>query len=331
MIVGMKKKFSEIRHLLAAAVLCTVVAFGTHAQVDASFSHFWMGQAYYNPAVAGELSAIRLNLGSRMQWVDFKHAPMTFYFITDMPYKLLDQKLGVGAKAEFERIGLYTNSRIGAQVAWKRKIGKGTFSVGVQPGIFSQTFRGKEVITADDETQQSSEGVVPKQDVSGTVFDANVGVYYTHPRFWVSLSVTHLTSPNIELKVSRESLDYYEFRVSRAYYFMAGGNIPINNTLFEIQPSGLFASTQNFWTAEVAARMRYNRMLSIGAGYRYKDAVTAFIGVNLKDAYIGYAYDYPVSAISKATFGSHEVFVTYHVKLDPKEKNKNKQKGVRLM
>ena len=113
----MKKKFSEIRHLLAAAVLCTVVAFGTHAQVDASFSHFWMGQAYYNPAVAGELSAIRLNLGSRMQWVDFKHAPMTFYFITDMPYKLLDQKLGVGAKAEFERIGLYTNSRIGAQVA----------------------------------------------------------------------------------------------------------------------------------------------------------------------------------------------------------------------
>ena len=94
---------------------------------------------------------------------------------------------------------------------------------------------------------------------------------------------------------------------------------------------GMFAYTQNFWTAEVAARMRYNRLLSIGAGYRWKDAVTAFIGVNLKDAFIGYAYDYPVSAISKATFGSHEVFVTYNVKLDPKEKNKNKQKSVRLM
>ena len=93
----------------------------------------------------------------------------------------------------------------------------------------------------------------------------------------------------------------------------------------------MFAQTQNFWTAQVAAKLRYNRMLNIGAGYRWKDAVTAFIGVNLKDAYIGYAYDYPVSAISKATFGSHEVFVTYHVKLDPKEKNKNKQKSVRLM
>ena len=327
----MRKKFSEIRHLIAAAVLCTFVALGMQAQVDASFSHFWTGKGYYNPAVAGELNAIRLNLGSRMQWVDFKHAPMTFYFIADMPYKLVGQKWGVGAKVEFERIGLFTNTRAGAQLAWKRRIGKGTLSVGIQPGIFSQVWRGHEVILPEDETHQGNDDAIPKQDVSGTAFDANVGVYYTHPKFWVGFSVTHLTNPNIELKVTRESVDYYEFNVSRGYYFMAGGNIPINNTLFDIQPSGLFAQTQNFWTAQVAARLRYNRMLSIGAGYRWKDAVTAFIGVNLKDAFIGYAYDYPVTAISKATFGSHEVFVSYHVKLDPKEKNKNKQKCVRIM
>lgn len=320
---------SEIRHLIAAAVLCTVVALGMQAQVDAAFSHFWTAQSYYNPAVAGEINAIRLHLGSRMQWVDFKRAPMTFYFATDMPYKLLEQKWGVGAKAEYERIGLFTNTRIGAQLAWKRKIGKGAISVGIQPGVFSQTFRGKEAIKPDDSAE--NDPAIPDGDVSGTVFDANVGVYYTHPKFWVGFSVTHVTNPGIEMKKTREAIDYYEFKVSRSYYFMAGGNIPINNTLFEIQPSGMFAQTQNFWTAQVAARLRYNRMLSIGAGYRYKDAVTAFIGVNLKDAYIGYAYDYPVSAISKSTFGSHEVFVSYQFKLDPKEKNKNKQKCVRLM
>ena len=328
----MRVKLHDIRHLVAAAVLSIVVALGMDAQVDAAFSHFWLGQSYYNPAVAGELSAIRLNVGSRMQWVDFKHAPMTFYFATDMPYKLLGQRWGVGAKVEFERIGLYTNSRIGAQLAWKRKIGKGTFSVGIQPGVFSQTFRGNEAITVDDETTGSSTTQdIPTQNVSGTVFDANVGVYYTHPKYWAGFSVTHIMSPTIELKVSREATQMWEFKVGRSYYFMGGGNIPINNTLFDIQPSAMFAMTENFWTAQVAAKLRYNRMFSIGAGYRYKDAVSAFIGVNLKDAYIGYAYDYPVSAISKATFGSHEVFITYHVKLDPKEKNKNKQKSVRLM
>ncbi len=312
--------------------MLVVVAIGAMAQVDAAFSHFWLGPGYYNPAAAGEHNAIHMNLGSRMQWVDFKHAPMTFYLTVDMPYKLLGQRLGAGVKAEFERIGLYTNTRIGAQLAYKRKLGKNkTLSVGVQPGVFSQTFRGKEVIMPEDEAHQGNDEAIPKQDVSGTAFDANVGVFFSHPRYWAGVAVTHVTAPGIELKVSREAIDYYEFKVSRGYYFMGGGNIPINNTLFEIQPSAMFAMTQNVWTAQIATMLRYNRMLNIGVGYRHKDAVTAMIGVNLKDAYIGYAYDYPISAISKATFGSHEVFVTYNVKLDNREKNKNKQKSVRLM
>lgn len=323
-------KFHHIRCLLVAAVLSTVVTFDAMAQADAAMSHFWVGKSYYNPAVAGEFNGININVGSRMQWVDFRRAPMTFYLATDMPYKLLGQRLGVGVKAEFERIGLYTNTRIGAQIAWKKRFGKRTLSVGVQPGVFSQTFRGREAITTKEQDEVPDEAI-KKEDVSGTSFDANVGIFFSAPHYWAGASVTHVTSPNIELKVSRESIDYYEFNVSRIYYLMGGGNIPINNSLFEIQPSAMFAYDAKFWTAQVATMLRYNRMFNIGAGYRYKDAVTAFIGVNLKDAYIGYAYDYPVSAISKATFGSHEVFITYHVKMESHEKNKNKQKCVRLM
>ena len=321
----------DIKRILAAITLCVMVAFGAWSQTDAAFSHSWLGKTYYNPAAAGEYHAIHLTVGSRMQWVDFKHAPMNFYVTADMPYKLLGQELGAGVKAEFERIGLYTNTRVGAQIAYKRKIGKSYISIGVQPGVFSQTFRGKEVIMPEDEAHQGNDEAIPKQDVSGTSFDANVGIYFKHPKFWTSFAVTHVTSPTIELKTSRDAIDFYEFNVSRSYYFSAGSNIPINNTLFEIQPSGMFAMSNKAWAAQVAAMVRYNRMLNIGFGYRHKDAVSAFIGVNLKDAYLGYCYDYPVSAISKATFGSHEVFVTYNVKLQNNEKNKNRQKGVRLM
>ena len=317
----------DIKRLLVLATLSVAVAVGAWAQVDAAFSHFWVGPSYYNPAAAGEYNAIHMTLGSRMQWVDFRHAPMSFYLTVDMPYKLGTHRFGAGVKAEFERIGLYTNTRIGAQLAWKRRFGKSTLSVGIQPGIFSQTFRGKEANAPSQEVDDA----IPQNDVSGTAFDANVGVFFSNPRYWAGFALTHVTSPKIELKVSRDAINYYEFDVSRGYYFTGGGNIPINNTLFEIQPSGMFAMYQNMWTAQISTMLRYNRMFNVGVGYRWKDAVTAFIGVHLKDAYIGYAYDYPVSAISKATFGSHEVFVTYNVKLDDKEKNKNKQKSVRLM
>ncbi len=321
----------EIKRLLVLATITVAVAVGAWAQTDAAFSHFWVGPGYYNPAAAGEHSAIHINLGSRMQWVDFRHAPMNFFITVDMPYKLMEQRFGVGVKAEYERIGLFSNTRIGAQIAWKRRFGKNTLSVGIQPGIFSQTFLGHERILPDDGEIKSNDEAIPNIDVSGTAFDANVGVFFSNPRYWAGIAVTHITAPEIELKQSRESLDIYAFDVNRGYYFMGGGNIPINNTLFEIQPSGMFAMYQKAWTAQIATMLRYNRMLNVGVGYRWKDAVTAFIGVNLKDAYIGYAYDYPVSAISKATFGSHEVFVTYKVKLDDREKNKNKQKSVRLM
>ena len=321
----------DIKRILAAIILCVMVAFGAWAQSDAAFSHSWLGKNYYNPAAAGDYNAIHMTVGSRMQWVDFKHAPMNFYVTVDMPYKLLGQLVGAGVKAEYERIGLYTNTRIGAQMAYKRKFGKSVLSIGIQPGVYSQTFRGKEVIMPEDDAHQGNDEAIPKQDVSGTAFDANVGIYFKHPKFWVGAAVTHVTSPTIELKTSREAIDYYEFNASRSYYFMAGSNIPINNTLFEIQPSGMFAMSNKAWAAQIATMLRYNRMLNIGVGYRHKDAVSAFIGVNLKDAYLGYCYDYPVSAISKATFGSHEVFVTYNVKLQNNEKNKNRQKGVRLM
>ena len=327
----MRIKLHDIKRLLAAMSMSAVVAIAVMAQSDDAFSHFWVGPSYYNPAAIGNINAIHLTLGSRMQWVEFKRAPMTFYLTADMPYKLLEQNMGVGVKAEFERIGLFTNTRVGAQLAYKRKIGKSTLSIGVQPGIFSQTFRGAEAISPDDVSGSQDAKEIPTSDVSGTTFDANAGIHFSHPRFWVGASVTHLTAPNIELKASREAAEIYEFNVSRGYYFMGGGNIPINNTLFEIQPSAMFASYQKVWTAQVATMLRYNRMLNVGVGYRWKDAVTAYIGVNLKDAYIGYAYDYPITNISKVSVGSHEVFVTYNVKLDNHDKNKNKQKSVRLM
>ena len=320
----------DINRILAAVTLTVMVTCAAWAQVDAAFSHQWLGKNYYNPAAAGEFNAIHLTVGSRMQWVDFSNAPMNFYVTADMPYKLLGQRLGAGVKAEYERIGLYTNTRIGAQMAYKRKIGKSMLSIGVQPGVFSQVFHRKKAHVSNDVTQ-SDNSVIPQQDVSGTAFDASAGIYFSHPKFWTSLAVTHVTSPEIRLKSSKTATQYNVFEVSRSYYFAAGSNIPINNTLFEIQPSGMYAMSNKAWTAQVATMVRYNRMLNIGVGYRYKDAVSAFIGVNLKDAYLGYCYDYPVSAISKATFGSHEVFVTYNVKLQNNEKNKNRQKGVRLM
>lgn len=96
-------------------------------------------------------------------------------------------------------------------------------------------------------------------------------------------------------------------------------------------PSVLVKSDLTFTTGEATARVRYNKFITAGVGYRYNDAVTVSLGAEYKGFYIGYSYDYATSAIAKASSGSHEIFAGYSLKLDLSEKNKNKHKSIRIL
>ena len=68
---------------------------------------------------------------------------------------------------------------------------------------------------------------------------------------------------------------------------MAGGNIPIKNTLFEVQPSMLLKTDGTSFVGEATARLRYNKFLSGGVAYRWNDAVSLMIGAELKNFFLG--------------------------------------------
>lgn len=305
----------------------------SRAQFDTQLSQYWALPAYYNPSAIGTVDYIHITGGMRMQWVGIPNAPKAFLAAADMPVKLFGKRIGVGLLMQQESLGLFTNLNIGAQLAYKLKILKGELSVGLQLGMFDQGFKGTEVyIPDDDDYHESTDDAIPTSDLHGTAFDMNVGVYYTHKWFWTGISATHVMQPTISLNTEEgTSESLYESQVGRMFYFMAGSNIPIKNTLFEIQPSMLVRTDFTTVQPEVTARVRYNKFLSGGVAYRLNDAVTFQLAAEFKNFFVGYSYDYSTSAIAKASSGSHEVFVGYNVKLNMSEKNKNKHKSIRLM
>ena len=268
-----------------------------------------------------------------MQWVGIPNAPTAFLASADMPVKIGKKRIGVGVVFQQESIGLFSNLNAGAQVAYKQKLLGGVLSIGLQVGIFDQNFKGSKVyIPDDDEFHQDTDDAIPRNDLHGTAFDINAGVYYTHKWFWAGVSATHVMEPTVSLNTDEGSDEaMYETQAGRMFYFMGGSNIPIKNTLFEIQPSFMVRSDFKSVQPEVTARVRYNKFLSGGVAYRYKDAVSVQLGAEFKNFFVGYNYDYPTSAISKASSGSHEVFVGYNVKLNLGDKNKNKHKSIRIM
>ena len=298
------------------------------AQVDNQYTQYYMVPGYYNPSAIGNTDYIHITLGSRAQWVGIKHAPLSFVGLADMPFKFLNKRFATGVSINQTSMGLYSGLNASAQLVYKHRLFGGTLSGGFQVGLVNEKFKGSEIIEIGGE---EADDAIPKTDVSGNALDLGVGLHYQHKYWWAGISATHLTEPSVEMKAEGNEEDLYIFEAGRTYYFMAGGNIPIKNTLFELQPSVFVKTDFNLFQAEATMRVRYNKFITGGVAYRHNDAVSLVAGVEIKNFVVGYSYDYPISDISKATSGSHEVFVNYNVKLNLGEKNKNKHKSIRLM
>lgn len=339
----MMAKTRYIRQFAAALFLSA--AFAAGAQTDPLLSQHFAVPSLYNPAAAGSTELLRLRAGGRLQWVGVEHAPTTFLGTADMPLKLFGKSIGVGATLMHDSEGLYSGLRAGVQGAYKFKLFGGTFSAGIQLGIFDQGFKGSEVVLPDDDDfHQGTDDGIPTTDVHGTAFDFGAGIFYSHKYFNVGVSCTHLGAPTITLETSTKGSStpsraiesstgskVFEFQARRTLYFQGEGNIPVKNTLFDILPSVIVASDFTFTSAVVNARARYRKFLSFGVGYRWNDAVTLTLGAEFRNFFVGYSFDYSTAAIAKASSGSHELFLGYSLKINNGDKNKNKHKSIRIM
>ena len=298
-------------------------------------SHYWAMPTLYNAGATGNTDYIRLRGDARLQWLGITNAPKTFTATADMPVKLGSKRIGVGVAAQQESLGLFANLEIGVQASYKLKLLGGTLSIGLQGAYLNTKFKGSEVVLPDDDDyHEGTDEAIPTQDLSGNAFDLSAGVWYEHKSFYLGISGKHLLDPTIGMKLEgSESTETQEYETKRArtLYFTAGSNIPIKNTLFELQPSLIAATDLHDFTGIVDLRARYNKFLSLGIGYRYLAGISVSLGAEFKNFFVGYSYEYPLSAIAKASSGSHEIMAGYQLKLDFSAKNKNRHRSVRLM
>ena len=327
---SVKKIFSAV-----FVLVMLMTAIPMRAQSDLMFSQYWALPAYYNPAATGEIDFVRIRGGARMQWLGIDNAPKSFLVTADSPFQIGKTRIGAGVNMTQESMGLFSNMLVNVQGSYKFKFLKGRFSIGVQGGYYNTRFRGSEVsIPEGDDFHDSSDEAIPTRDLTGNAFDLSAGIWYTHKYFSIGVSGMHLLAPTVSLNsegTESAEVSQYETKLNRQLYFTAAGNIELKNTLFELQPSLLFNTDFNNFGGEVTLRSTYRKLVWLGLGYRYNDAVSVMAGVEFKNFFVGYAYDYPTSAISKVSSGSHELVVGYQLKLNFNKKNKNKHRSIRIM
>ena len=247
---------TRVKYLII--ILLCILPLCASAQTEANISQYYAAPTLINPAATGQTDFVRIRGGARLQWLGIENAPKTFMGAADMPFKVGNSRVGVGAVVAQESIGLYSSMDLGVQASYKLKKWGGVWSIGLQIGFRDQSFKGSEVYLPDgDDYHQGTDDAIPTSDIHGTAFDGALGLWYEHPKFYAGLSCTHLMSPTITMNAesssggSETSSDRkYVFQARRTLYFTSGCNIPIKNTLFEIMPSILVKSDFTFTSGD---------------------------------------------------------------------------------
>lgn len=319
----------------AVAAVMAMTGLTAKAQTDIVLTQHWAIPTLYNPARTGETDFLRIRGAARLQWIGVENAPKSFSGAADMPFNAGKGRIGTGVTVNQESIGLFSNLLAAAQGCYRLKTLGGTFSAGIQVGYLNTRFRGSDIYIPDDDGyHKPDDPALPDRDLSGNAIDLSAGVSYIHRSFHVGLAAAHITSPGISLSAEgSESAApmQFESKLRATFYFDAGGNIPLKNTLFQLQPSLLAAADAESFSAIMSMRAVFNRFLSFGIGYRWNDAVSVMAGASFKNFFIGYSFDYSTSAIAGASSGSHEIVAGYQIKLDLSGKNKHRHRSVRIM
>ncbi|WP_085537206.1 PorP/SprF family type IX secretion system membrane protein [Massilibacteroides vaginae] len=315
-----------MKRVIRSIILFLCITTAVQAQYDAQFSQYFMTMGYYNPAFAGTREDLNLLGIHRQQWVGIDGAPKSFFVSADMPLKLGETNHGVGMILFTESIGLFQNTHIAGQYAYKNKLFGGTLSIGLQLGIVNQSFDGSKALpSGKDVTTQVEDPAIPNALVSAVGLDVNAGIYYTRKNFYFGVGAMHVTEPEIMLQ---ENVYTY---IAGSYNLVSGYNIQLKNPLYELQPSVFLKSDTRTFQADVTGRVVYNKMFNGGLSWRINESIVFLLGASFGNIQVGYAYDFPTTPILKGSHGSHELMLTYKMKLKKTKTGKNKHKSVRIL
>lgn len=310
------------RRLIVIVAAWALAAVTADAQYDASFSHYWDLETYYNPAAAGKESKLNITGVYALDFAGYENNPRSFYLAGDMPVRLGNTMHGVGLSLFNDQIGLFQHQRFSIIYSYKQKLFGGTLSAGVQIGLLSENFDG-----SDLDLEDSSDPAFSTDEEDGSAFDVGFGLYYKRGRWYVGASVQHLTAPLVELGTTNE------LQIDRTYYLTGGYNIKLRNPFLTIPVSALVKTDGSDYRADITGRLVYKndkKMMYGGATYSPDHSATVLIGGSFHGIIVGYSYEIYTSAVDVGN-GSHELFVGYQMDLNLFKKGRNKHKSVRIL
>ena len=284
------------------------------AQQAPMFTNYSNSYASVNPGFGGLSDGLNVMGIYRDQWTGFKDntydvsvSPKTMLFSGDMPVKILQG--GVTLSVMKDKIAYEDNINLNLGYSYHLDLGSGILGIGMAFNMLNRTvdFGKYHPIVENDP-------VLPTGEESDMLLDANFGLFWQVPEtFYIGMSITNLFESKGKMLVDNAGTTA-SFMGDRTFYFMAGFEYQFNNPVFVLLPSICLMTDIASTQINAGAKLLYNNKVWFGLNYRYQESVAAMVGFKFKDIQLSYSYD--VNTMGIAVQGSHEVCVSYLIKIN---------------
>lgn len=298
----MKKAFILVFSLL-------LVNFRTYSQQDPYFSTYLINPTIVNSSLSSLYDNNNVILIYRNQWANY--SPNNLAVSSDSPntgilslnLKSRDKNLSFGMNVISDNLGPKEFFNFSPYFSFRKKINNSFLSFSVSPSFKSTTLNFSSLIFVNPSDPFN---IGSKQTQSEP--DINFGFAYYNEKLLLSLSAKNLTQPSFNFGLSElKNIDNINLSFLGKYV------IEVDRDL-KVEPYILLRSDLSSYTFDISGLATYKKIMSIGASYRYDEAVVGFLGYHFlkkNKLFVGYSFDYVVHNVNAKAPISHELVVRY--------------------
>lgn len=281
--------------LLLSSATIMLGSTSVRAQLNPLTSQYFLNQYQANPAFAGMMDGLNVNLNYRKQWSNIPGSPSTQSITAD--YKM--NKVGLGLNVFNEKAGSLQRTKAVATYAYHLPLNDNNqkLNFGASVGIMNERIDYSEV--NGDPTDMS----IAQFNNKGSLFDGDFGIAYTSNKLNIEAAL-----PNIRSLIKQEdnnNVDRSQFYAAASYKFGTGTGV---NAL-GIEPKVAFRGIKGYENiVDAGANFIFAEKVFIMGMYHSTKSASFGAGINYKNslAIMGF-YTTETSALQGSANGTFEI------------------------
>ena len=273
------------------------------AQMYPVTHHYMFDALAINPAYAGCNNALSVAILYRNQWIGISAAPKSQMLSVHVPVN--NDKVGLGLLVENNNIGIFSETSVMGNYAYRMELGNGKMALGLGFGATLHNIAWNELKASDPNDVQ-----LMNNPESAILPSFSFGSYYYGKKYFIGLSLPLFLSHELDQSSGKYKISN---KFSAYNIFLSGGYEFVIDRNLKLLPSVLAKFNQ-----EDGIRIDYNALLNLkerlwmGVGYRNRNMMAGMLQCQLTyQIKLGYSYDFELGTLRKYTNGSHEIVLNY--------------------